>query len=101
MITSESKAAVKLFTLPTATSIAVSSAICCCAVFIAKLSGIQGGTIPVATALVVVLASVFPSVFNHLAPSAEALSLVLMQVKMIFFSLLMSMYNIITCYFHF
>ncbi|XP_057525738.1 uncharacterized protein LOC130805115 isoform X1 [Amaranthus tricolor] len=80
MITSESKAAVKLFTLPTATSIAVSSAICCCAVFIAKLSGIQGGTIPVATALVVVLASVFPSVFNHLAPSAEALSLVLMQV---------------------
>lgn len=79
-VTSESKTEIKLHTLPTATAIAVSFAICSCAIFITKLFGIRGGTIPLATAIVVVLATVFPPVFNYLAPSAEVISLVLMQV---------------------
>lgn len=80
-MTSVNNAETKVHTLPTATAIAVSFAICRCAIFITNLFGIRGGTIPIATAIVVVLATVFPPVFKYLAPSAEVLSLVLMQVK--------------------
>ncbi|KNA22204.1 hypothetical protein SOVF_036050 [Spinacia oleracea] len=81
-VTSVNNAETKVHTLPTATAtaIAVSFAICRCAIFITNLFGIRGGTIPIATAIVVVLATVFPPVFKYLAPSAEVLSLVLMQV---------------------
>ena len=92
-MTSECEVDTKLHTLPsasaiasaspiaTATAIAVSFAICSCAVFFTKLSGVQGSMIPIATAIVVVLATVFPPVFNYLAPSAEVISSVLMQVN--------------------
>ncbi|XP_021726711.1 uncharacterized protein LOC110693854 isoform X2 [Chenopodium quinoa] len=79
-VTSESKTEIKFHTLPTATAIAVSFAICSCAAYITKLSGIQGGTIPLATAIMVILATVCPPVFSYLAPSAEVISSVSMQV---------------------
>ncbi|KAL2920741.1 putative membrane protein YjcL [Bienertia sinuspersici] len=66
-VISERDTDTKLHTLPdataTATAIAVSLAVCSCAVFITKLSGVRGTMIPVATAIVVALATAFPPVF--------------------------------------
>lgn len=46
-----------------------------------KYFGISGGSLPAITAIVVILATIFPSQFDHLAPAGEAMALVLMQVR--------------------
>ncbi|XP_010537160.1 PREDICTED: uncharacterized protein LOC104811962 [Tarenaya hassleriana] len=70
----------KIPVLQMATAIAVSLAICKAATYLTKYLGITGGSLPAITAVIVVLATVFPSQFGHLAPSGEAMALILMQV---------------------
>jgi hypothetical protein len=71
----------KLPVLQTATALAVSFAICKAGDYITKFFAIPGGILPAVTAIVVILATAFPTQFNHLAPSGEALALILMQVS--------------------
>lgn len=70
----------KLPVLQSAVAIAVSFLICKAGSFLTKYYGIQGGMLPLITAIVVVLATVFPKQFNHLAPSGEVMAMILMQV---------------------
>nr|GLL20123.1 uncharacterized protein LOC109173123 [Ipomoea trifida] len=70
----------KLPVLQTATGLAVSLAICKAGSFLTKYFNIQGGTLPMVTAIVVLLATLFPRQFAYLAPSGEAMALILMQV---------------------
>ncbi|CAI9092282.1 OLC1v1027479C1 [Oldenlandia corymbosa var. corymbosa] len=70
----------KLPVLESASAVAVSFAICKIGSFITKHFGIPGGILPAVTAIVVILATAFPKVFTHLAPSGEAMALILMQV---------------------
>ncbi|KAH7856276.1 hypothetical protein Vadar_034792 [Vaccinium darrowii] len=70
----------KLPVLQTATAIAASFVICKFGTSLTKYLGIQGGSLPAITAIVVILATAFPSQFGHLAPSGEAMALILMQV---------------------
>lgn len=70
----------KLPVLQSATAIAISFAICKAATYLTKLLGIQGGNLPCITAIVVALATIFPSQFGSLAPAGEAMALILMQV---------------------
>ncbi|KAK8690386.1 hypothetical protein V6N13_073920 [Hibiscus sabdariffa] len=70
----------KLPVLKIATAIAVSFAICKLGAYLTKYFGIPGGILPAVTAIVVILATVFPTQFAHLAPSGEAMALILMQV---------------------
>ncbi|KAJ9139853.1 hypothetical protein P3X46_030550 [Hevea brasiliensis] len=62
------------------TALAVSFAICKAGSYVTKFFQIQGGILPAVTAIVVVLATAFPTPFNYLAPSGEAIALILMQV---------------------
>ncbi|XP_039033052.1 uncharacterized membrane protein YjcL-like [Hibiscus syriacus] len=66
--------------LKIATAIAVSFAICKIGAYLTKYFGIQGGSLPAVTAIVVILATVFPTNFSYLAPSGEAMAVILMQV---------------------
>ncbi|KAK0598656.1 hypothetical protein LWI29_036694 [Acer saccharum] len=66
--------------LQTATAIAISFAICKIASYLTKLCRIQGGNLPGVTAIVVILATLFPTQFGYLAPAGDKLALVLMQV---------------------
>ncbi|MBA0799824.1 hypothetical protein Gohar_010313 [Gossypium harknessii] len=75
-----SKSDGKLPVLKIATALAVSFAICKLGVYLTKYFGIPGGILPAVTAIVVILATVFPTQFGHLAPSGEAMALILMQV---------------------
>ncbi|CAN0902832.1 Uncharacterized membrane protein YjcL [Linum grandiflorum] len=70
----------KLPVLEAATSLAVSFAICKAGSYLTKSIGMQGGPLPAITAIVVVLATAFPSQFNYLAPTGEAMAMILMQV---------------------
>ncbi|WCJ36703.1 hypothetical protein M5689_017886 [Euphorbia peplus] len=70
----------KLPVLQLGTALAVSFAICKAGSYLTKYFGIQGGILPAVTAIVVILATAFPQQFNHLAPSGEAMALILMQV---------------------
>ncbi|XP_065869369.1 uncharacterized protein [Euphorbia lathyris] len=70
----------KLPVLQIGTALAVSFAICKAGSYLTKYFGIQGGILPAVTAIVVILATTFPEQFNHLAPSGEAMALILMQV---------------------
>lgn len=70
----------KLPVLQSALAIAVSFLICKAGSFLTKYYGIQGGMLPAITAIVVLLATVFPKQFNQLAPSGEVMAVVLMQV---------------------
>ncbi|KAL7003472.1 hypothetical protein U1Q18_004626 [Sarracenia purpurea var. burkii] len=70
----------KLPVLQTAIAIAVSFAICKMGSSFTKCFGIQGGSLPAITAIVVILATAFPGPFGHLAPSGEAMALILMQI---------------------
>ncbi|KAL0734489.1 hypothetical protein Bca4012_010699 [Brassica carinata] len=70
----------KISVIQMATGIVVSLAICKVATVFTKYFGISGGSLPVITAKVVVLATIFPSQFDHLAPAGEAMALVLKQV---------------------
>ncbi|KAF2312241.1 hypothetical protein GH714_028712 [Hevea brasiliensis] len=62
------------------TALAVSFAICKAGSYVTKFFQIQGGILPAVTAIVVVLATAFPTPFNYLAPSGEAIALILMQI---------------------
>ncbi|KAH7538091.1 hypothetical protein FEM48_Zijuj03G0162400 [Ziziphus jujuba var. spinosa] len=70
----------KLPVFQTATAVAVSFAICKSGSYLTKYFGIQGGSLPAITALVVILATIFPKPFAYLAPSGEAVALILMQI---------------------
>lgn len=71
----------KLPALQTASAVAVSFAICKAGELFTKHFGIQGGLLPTITAIVVILATSFPSQFAYLAPSGEAMAMILMQVS--------------------
>lgn len=64
----------------TAAALAASFAICKGATWLTKLFGIEGGNLPVITAMVVFLATVLPKHFGYLAPGGDAIAVVLMQV---------------------
>ncbi|PIN26450.1 hypothetical protein CDL12_00801 [Handroanthus impetiginosus] len=76
----ESESGNKLPVLQMATALSVSFIICKSAIFLTKYFGIQGGSLPAITAMVVVLATAFPNQFAYLAPSGEAMAMILMQV---------------------
>ncbi|GAB2221988.1 hypothetical protein Drorol1_Dr00013185 [Drosera rotundifolia] len=76
----ESNGGNKLPVLESATALAVSFAICKAGAFLTKYLGVQGGSLPAITAIVVVLATTFPKQFSHLAPGGEAMALILMQI---------------------
>lgn len=70
----------RLPVLQSATALALSCVICTAGMNLAKLFGLHGWGITFITALVVVLATLFPSQIGSLAPAGEALALILMQV---------------------
>ena len=70
----------KLPVLPTATAVFASFAICKFVTWITNLCKIQGANLPGITAVVVILATVFPKQFSYLAPAADTIALILMQV---------------------
>ncbi|PON58185.1 hypothetical protein PanWU01x14_167840 [Parasponia andersonii] len=76
----ESDDSSKLPVLQTGIALATSFLICKAGTYLTKLTGIQGGTLPGITAIVVVLATVLPRQFGHLAPVGEAIAVILMQV---------------------
>ncbi|KAG7973566.1 hypothetical protein I3843_06G002300 [Carya illinoinensis] len=76
----ESESGNKLPVLQMATALAVSFVICKTGTYITKFFGIQGGSFPAITAIVVILATALPKQFGYLAPSGEAMALLLMQV---------------------
>ncbi|CAA0831010.1 Protein of unknown function (DUF819 [Striga hermonthica] len=76
----ETQSGDKLSVLQFSTALAVSFIICKSAIVLTKYFGIQGGSLPAITAIVVILATVFPKQFAYLAPSGEAMALILMQV---------------------
>ncbi|CAM6110503.1 unnamed protein product [Calypogeia fissa] len=63
-----------------AIALALSAAICALGVGMAKSLKINGGGIPCITAIVVLLATIFPSWVGSLSSSAEGLAVILMQV---------------------
>lgn len=75
----------KLPVLQIGSAVAVSFAICKAGTSLTKLFGIQGGDLPAITAIVVILATLFPGYFHHLAPAGDSLSIVLMQVTQLLF----------------
>ncbi|TYH98674.1 hypothetical protein ES332_A11G014300v1 [Gossypium tomentosum] len=77
---SDSKMESKIPVLQSATALAVSFSICKVASHVTNLYNIEGGILPGVTAIVVVLATLFPKQFGELAPAGDALALVLMQV---------------------
>lgn len=76
----EWKSGSNLPVLQTAAAIAISMAICKSAMWMSKLLGIQGGILPLITALVVILATLLPTHFAYIAPAGDAVAAVLMQV---------------------
>ncbi|GAB2265164.1 hypothetical protein Dimus_000229 [Dionaea muscipula] len=76
----ESEGGNKLSVLHSATALAVSFAICKAGSYLTKFLGIQGGSLPAITAIVVILATIFPRQSSNLAPAGEAMALILMQV---------------------
>ncbi|EYU25136.1 hypothetical protein ABFS82_06G029600 [Erythranthe guttata] len=85
----------KLSVLQMATAIAVSFSICKTANSITKTFGIQGGELPAVTAIIVMLATFFPSFFRHLAPAGDLFALVLMQVFFAVLGASGSLWNVI------
>jgi hypothetical protein len=71
----------KLPVLESATALALSFAICKAGKYMTSLLGIQGGSLPCITAIVVSLATLFPTHIGKLAPSGEALAVILMQAS--------------------
>ncbi|KAG0610236.1 hypothetical protein M758_7G049300 [Ceratodon purpureus] len=61
-------------------AIALSATICASGVALAKYLGFQGGSITCITAIVVALATMFPSLVGSLAPSGEGIAIILMQI---------------------
>ncbi|CAI9762435.1 unnamed protein product [Fraxinus pennsylvanica] len=79
-LTEESEPGNKLPVLQTAAAFTASFLICKSGSFLTKYFGIQGGGLPAITAIAVILATVFPNQFAYLAPSGEAMAMILMQV---------------------
>ncbi|TYI53540.1 hypothetical protein E1A91_D11G011900v1 [Gossypium mustelinum] len=77
---SDSKMESKIPVLQSATALAISFSICKVASYVTNLYNIEGGILPGVTAIVVILATLFPKQFGELAPAGDALALVLMQV---------------------
>ncbi|KAK8503900.1 hypothetical protein V6N12_019070 [Hibiscus sabdariffa] len=76
----DSKMGSKTPVLQTATAVAMSFLICKMASYLTNLFKIEGGILPGVTAIVVILATLFPTQFGDLAPAGDAVALVLMQV---------------------
>jgi len=76
--------------LQTATAVATSFLICRAATYLTKLYGIQGGTLPGVTAIIVVLATLAPKLISPLIPAGHTVALVLMQVTKNFFDSILS-----------
>ncbi|CAN4113044.1 unnamed protein product [Withania somnifera] len=91
----DSESGNKLPVLQTATALAVSFAICKAGELLTKHFGIPGGLLPTITAIVVILATSFPSQFAYLAPSGEAMALILMQVFFAFIGASGSISNVL------
>eukprot|EP00249_Psilotum_nudum_P011189 c23018_g1_i1 orf=137-1540(+) len=66
--------------LESATALAFSACICTMGVYLAQSFGMPEGKITCITAVVVLLATVFPSKIGALAPAGEALAIILVQV---------------------
>lgn len=64
-----------------AIALTLSAAICALGTTMAKSLNINGGGIPCITAIVVLLATVFPSFVGSLGSSAEGLAVILLQVR--------------------
>lgn len=76
----ESNDSQKLPIFQSAAALTASFMICKAAIYLKNLCGIPGGNLPVITALVVILATIFPRHFGYLAPAGDAIALVLLQV---------------------
>lgn len=70
----------KLPVVQIATALALSFGICKTATYLTEFFRIQGGNLPFITAIVVVLATTFPTQFGYLAPAGDMIALVLMQI---------------------
>ena len=70
----------KLLVLQTGIALATSFLICKAGTYLTELTGIQGGSLPAITAIVVILATVLPRQFGHLPPAGDTIALILMQV---------------------
>jgi len=70
----------RLFVLNGGAAVALSFIICKAGSAMAARLGLQGGTLPCVTALVVFLATAFPCPLGRLAPAGECLALILMQL---------------------
>uniref|UniRef100_A0A1J3K750 Putative membrane protein YjcL n=1 Tax=Noccaea caerulescens TaxID=107243 RepID=A0A1J3K750_NOCCA len=79
----------------TSIALSVSFLICKAAISMTELVKIQGGMLPAVTAITIILATSFPDVFNSLAPSAETISLILMQVFFTILGATGSVWNVI------
>ncbi|KAF8683540.1 hypothetical protein HU200_044454 [Digitaria exilis] len=66
--------------LHSAVAMAVAFAICKAGKLATAALGLQGGSLPCITAIVVALATLFPTQVGKLAPSGEAMAVILMQV---------------------
>mgnify|MGYP006872750341 CR=1 FL=1 len=75
----------RAYLLQNASALALSSAICTAGVYLAKILGFQGGNIPCITVLVVLLATLCPSLVGPLAPAGETLAILLIQVMHMYF----------------
>ncbi|KAI4351663.1 hypothetical protein L6164_005999 [Bauhinia variegata] len=75
-----SEAGNKLPVLKMATALAVAFAICKAGTALANHFKISGGSLPSITAIAVILATMFSKQFSSLAPSGEAMAVILMQV---------------------
>jgi len=76
----ESQGGGRLSVLNGGLAIALSFVICKAGSAIASRLGLQGGTLPCVTALVVLLATAFPGQLGKLAPAGETMALILMQL---------------------
>ncbi|XP_057445985.1 uncharacterized protein LOC130738098 isoform X1 [Lotus japonicus] len=81
--------------LQTATALATSFLICRAATYVTKASGVQGGTLPGITAIVVILATLLPRQIGPLVPAGHTVALVLMQVFFVVVGASGSVWNVI------
>ncbi|XP_009375598.2 uncharacterized membrane protein YjcL-like isoform X1 [Pyrus x bretschneideri] len=70
----------KLPVVETATALATSFVICKASTYLTGLCGIPGGSLPMITATVVILATLLPTHFAYLAPAGDTVAFLLMQV---------------------
>ncbi|KAI5062521.1 hypothetical protein GOP47_0023060 [Adiantum capillus-veneris] len=70
----------RAYLLQNAVALALSSIVCTCGTYLTQALSIPGGTIPSATILVVLLATVCPSWVAPLAPAGETLAIIFIQI---------------------